>query len=85
MCCGEDEVGQVHINATSEGVIADVWVTRDEHLDHNIGTSNETVDGIVSTWSRKTCSLAAARCCHPSNPEPSWQGFFRAHSGYTAR
>jgi hypothetical protein len=45
---GEDERGQVHINATSEGIITDVWVSREEHLDHNIGTSNQSIDGIVS-------------------------------------
>lgn len=45
---GEDELGQVHINATSEGIITDVWVTRKEHLDHNIGTSHDTAEGIAS-------------------------------------
>lgn len=45
---GEDEPGQVHINATSEGIVTDVWVSREEHLDHNIGTSSNTLEGIVS-------------------------------------
>jgi hypothetical protein len=45
---GEDEPGQVHINANSEGIITDVWVSREEHLDHNIGTSSNTLEGIVS-------------------------------------
>lgn len=45
---GEDEPGQVHINATSEGIITDVWVSREAHLDHNIGTSQDTAEGIAA-------------------------------------
>ena len=45
---GEEEQGQLHLNATSEGLITDVWVSREEHLDHNIGTSNNSIDGIIS-------------------------------------
>lgn len=35
---GEDGRGELHLNHTSEGLIADVWATREESLDHNIGT-----------------------------------------------
>lgn len=44
---GEDGLGEVHLNATSEGLITDVWVTREEHLDHNIGTASQMLDDIV--------------------------------------
>jgi hypothetical protein len=44
---GEDGSGELHINVTHEGLIADVWATREEPLDHNIGTSSELVDDIV--------------------------------------
>jgi hypothetical protein len=44
---GEDESGEVHVNLTHEGIITDVWVSRVESLDHNIGTSSSTVDEIV--------------------------------------
>ena len=48
MIDGEDGTGEVHINATQEGLITDVWTGRDEPLDHNIGTGSETIDDIVS-------------------------------------
>ena len=44
---GEDEPGELHLNATSEGLISDLWVSRDEHLDHNLGTSSQMVDDLV--------------------------------------
>lgn len=44
---GEDEPGELHLNATSEGVISDLWVSREEHLDHNLGTSSELVDDMI--------------------------------------
>lgn len=44
---GEDESGELHLNATSEGLISDLWVSRDEHLDHNLGTSVQMVDDLV--------------------------------------
>ena len=44
---GEDEPGELHMNATSEGVISDLWVSREEHLDHNLGTSSALVDDIL--------------------------------------
>lgn len=45
---GEDENGQLHLNATHEGLVTDVWVTRDEPLDHNIGTSSRLLDDLVA-------------------------------------
>lgn len=45
---GEDETGELHVSATHEGVVTDVWVTRDEPLDHNIGTSSQLLDDLVS-------------------------------------
>lgn len=48
MVDGEDGRGEVHINATHEGLITDIWTTRDEPLDHNIGTDSVSLDDIVS-------------------------------------
>lgn len=44
---GEDAQGELHLNVTREGVIADVWVSREEHLDHNIGSRAEFLDDLV--------------------------------------
>lgn len=44
---GEDGRGEVHVNATGEGLITDVWTTRDEPLDHNIGTDSLAIEDIV--------------------------------------
>lgn len=44
---GEDEAGELHLNATTEGLISDLWVSREEHLDHNLGTSSEMVDDLI--------------------------------------
>ena len=44
---GEDGVGELHFNATTEGLITDVWTTR-EALDHNIGTSAQLLGDIVT-------------------------------------
>lgn len=44
---GEDAPGELHLNATPEGLISDLWVTREEHLDHNLGTSSELLDDLV--------------------------------------
>lgn len=52
---GEDEKGQLHLNATHEGIITDVWVTGDVPLDHNIGTSSKTIDDMV-------CEMVDDRC-----------------------
>jgi hypothetical protein len=35
---GEDDPGEVHIVHTHEGMVTDVWVTREDPLDHNIAT-----------------------------------------------
>jgi hypothetical protein len=48
MIDGEDGRGEVHINATHEGLITDIWTTRDEPLDHNIGTDSVLIEDIVS-------------------------------------
>lgn len=45
---GEDGLGEVHVNATHEGLITDIWTTRDEPLDHNIGTDAVLIEDIVS-------------------------------------
>lgn len=45
---GENELGQLHISATREGIMTDVWVSRDEHLDHNIGCESVQVDSLVN-------------------------------------
>lgn len=45
---GEDGRGEVHINATDEGLITDIWTTREDPLDHNIGTRAELIEDIVS-------------------------------------
>lgn len=45
---GEDGTGELHINATEESIITDVWTTRDEPLDHNIGTEWKGINDIVT-------------------------------------
>ena len=44
---GEDGEGEVHINLTHEGIITDVWVSRESSLDHNIGTQSEGIADLV--------------------------------------
>lgn len=44
----EEEPGQLDFNFTHEGVITDVWVSRKEHLDHNIATNAQTYDDVMS-------------------------------------
>lgn len=44
---GEDEPGDLHLNATSEGLISDLWVSREEHLDHNLGTRSVLVADLI--------------------------------------
>jgi hypothetical protein len=46
---GEDESGELHLNATHEGIITDVWVSRESHLDHNIGTASREIVDLVSS------------------------------------
>lgn len=48
MIDGEGGRGEVHVNATHEGLITDIWTTRDEPLDHNIGTDSVLIEDIVS-------------------------------------
>jgi hypothetical protein len=45
---GEDERGELQINLSNEGIVVDVWVSRDETLDHNIGTSSKAIDELVA-------------------------------------
>jgi len=47
MIPGEDGCGELHVNLTHEGIITDVWATREYPLDHNIGTSSEMTDDII--------------------------------------
>lgn len=44
---GEDGRGELHQTITTEGVISDVWVTREEPLDHNIGTRSELASDLI--------------------------------------
>jgi hypothetical protein len=45
---GEDALGQMDFNFTGEGLITDVWVSREEHLDHNIATVSEDYVTLLS-------------------------------------
>ena len=44
---GEDSPGELHVNATVEGLISDLWVSRDGSLDHNLGTCAQSLDDLV--------------------------------------
>lgn len=44
---GEDGRGQLHVNVNPERLIYDVWTTRDEPLDHNIGTRCDPTDDLI--------------------------------------
>lgn len=54
MIDGEEGRGEVHLNATHEGLITDIWTRREPPLvsdapyDHNIGTDSILIDEIVS-------------------------------------
>lgn len=48
MVCGEDEEGQMDVTLTHEGIITDLWVSREDHLDHNIATDSRTLEDIQS-------------------------------------
>lgn len=45
---GEDGPGEYHVNHTREGLIEDVWASRDEPFDYNIGSGSVTIDERVS-------------------------------------
>lgn len=45
---GEDEPGELHINLSPYSIVSDVWVSREEHLDHNIGTKGVMPSELVS-------------------------------------
>jgi len=44
---GEDGDGEILFKFTHEGLVTDVWSSREEEYDHNIATSSETIDEIV--------------------------------------
>lgn len=44
---GEDSLGELHINHTTETVVTDLWGTRADSLDTHIATSVATVDDIT--------------------------------------
>lgn len=44
---GEDGSGELHLHFTDEGMITDVWVSREEPLDHNLGTMSQTYDELA--------------------------------------
>lgn len=46
MVNGEDEDGELQFNFTGEGMITDLWVSREGRLDHNIGTDSEMIEDI---------------------------------------
>lgn len=48
MIPGEDERGLVTLNFTSEGLIQDIWVSREDELDHNIATSSVLYEDLMS-------------------------------------
>lgn len=41
---GEDGEGELHFSLTDEGIIADIWVSREEPLDHNLSTMSQTFE-----------------------------------------
>jgi hypothetical protein len=45
---GEDRPGELSFKATREGLSTDVWVTREEPLDHNIGAEIVPIERIIS-------------------------------------
>lgn len=47
MVPGEDSPGELHLNLTQEGVVSDLWASREEQLDHNLGTSSQLVEDLV--------------------------------------
>lgn len=44
---GEYEPAELHVNATEEGLILDVWVSKKDYLDHCSGTSSEMSGDII--------------------------------------
>ena len=43
----EERPSQLLFNFTHEGLITDLWVSRQEELDHNLATSSVTFDELV--------------------------------------
>ncbi len=48
MIDGEDGRGELHLNVSNESITTDIWTTREEPLDHNIGSDRERVEDIVA-------------------------------------
>lgn len=44
---GEDGSGELHLSLTDEGIITDLWVSREEPLDHNLGTMSQTYNELA--------------------------------------
>lgn len=49
---GEEDSGALDFNFTEEGVITDLWVSREDTLDHNLGTESETYEEIQHRLAR---------------------------------
>ncbi len=46
---GENLGGKLHIKVNPDGIVRDVWVSRESGLDHNIGGDWATVYDLVHT------------------------------------
>ena len=44
---GENGSGELHLSLTDEGIITDIWVSRGEPLDHNLGTMSQTYNELA--------------------------------------
>jgi hypothetical protein len=58
---GEDSPGELHINASSEGLVTDLWVSRESALDHNLGTSSQQLGDIVGDLAEQSSLGDVAR------------------------
>lgn len=58
---GEDSPGELHINASSEGIVTDLWVSRDSDLDHNLGTASQQLCDLVGDLAQQGSSDDVAR------------------------
>lgn len=45
---GEDGRGELHLNVSNCRITTDIWTTREEPLDHNIGSDRVDIDDIVA-------------------------------------
>ena len=44
---GEDGPNELHVKATDEGIITDIWGSKKESLDTNLGTESETYEELA--------------------------------------